>query len=336
MMNGTDPLLELHDLEVKFFTRRGVVSAVRGVSMRIAEGETLGLVGESGSGKSVTARSILGLIDLPGRITNGDITWRGESLLDEAVIARVRGNEIAVVFQDAMTSLHPILTIGTQITEVLRRHLGMGRREATDRAAELVDLVGIPSPRQRLSQYPFELSGGMRQRVLIAIALACEPKLLIADEPTTALDVTIQAQILELIAALQQEFGLAMLLITHDLGVVAEVCDRVAVMYAGRIVERASTEELFDDPGHPYAAGLLAATPGLEEVTDRLVTIDGQPPDARHRLPGCSFAPRCVLASERCATNVPELEVFEGGREVACWYAFDVPEFVGRTGSHGP
>ncbi len=335
MIEGTDRLLELKDLEVKFFTRRGVVSAVRGVSMQISEGETLGLVGESGSGKSVTARSILGLIDLPGRITNGDITWRGESLLDEAVITRVRGNEIAVVFQDAMTSLHPILTIGTQITEVLRRHLGMSRREATDRAAELVDLVGISSPRRRLSQYPFELSGGMRQRVLIAIALACEPKLLIADEPTTALDVTIQAQILELIASLQQEFGLAMLLITHDLGVVAEVCDRVAVMYAGRIVERASTEELFNRPGHPYAGGLLAATPGLEKVTDRLVTIDGHPPDPRDQLSGCSFAPRCVLASEQCATHVPELERFEGGREVACWCAFDIPEFAAGTESHG-
>ena len=332
MSDGPNRLLDMQDLEVSFYTRRGVVSAVRGVSMRIAEGETLGLVGESGSGKSVTARAILGLIDLPGRITNGEITWRGESLRDEAVAARVRGNEIAVVFQDAMTSLHPILSIGTQITEVLRRHLGMGRREATDRAAELVDLVGISSPRERLSQYPFELSGGMRQRILIAIALACEPKLLIADEPTTALDVTIQAQILELIATLQQELGLAMLLITHDLGVVAEVCDRVAVMYAGRIVERASAEQLFDNAGHPYATGLLAATPRLAEVAGRLVTIEGHPPDPRQPLSGCSFAPRCALASERCTTHTPGLERFEGRREVACWHAFDVPELVSPAG----
>jgi len=261
--DGDTPLLEVDHLFVKFFTRRGIVHAVRDVSFNVARGETLGLVGESGSGKSVTAQALMGLIDLPGKITSGDVRWKGNSLVTdaEATLRRVRGREIAMVFQDPMTSLNPLFTVGAQIAEVLRRHLGMSKREAHQRAVELLDLVGIANPGARVDQYPHEMSGGMRQRVLIAMSLACEPELLIADEPTTALDVTIQAQILELIADLQQRLGLSVLLITHDLGVVAGLCDRVAVMYSGKIVELASAEELYHRPGHPYSAGLLRSTP---------------------------------------------------------------------------
>jgi peptide/nickel transport system ATP-binding protein len=322
-------LLEVDHLRVEFFTRRGRVQAVRDVSFHVDPGETLGIVGESGSGKSVTAQALMGLVELPGKITGGDVRWRGESLVGpgaDAVLDRVRGNEIAMVFQDPMTSLNPTFTVGFQIAEVLRRHKGMGRREAKARVVELLDLVGIANPTQRAKQHPHEMSGGMRQRMLIAMSLACEPKLLVADEPTTALDVTIQAQILELIAELQERLGLAVILITHDLGVVAGVCDRVAVMYAGRIVEQATARELYHDPGHPYAAGLLRATPRLDEVLPRLVSIEGAPPDLIRPPAGCAFAARCALAVDRCLTESPTLDVHdrEGGvRHVACWRAFD-------------
>jgi peptide/nickel transport system ATP-binding protein len=322
---GQPRLLEVSDLQVRFFTRHGVAQAVRNVSLELDKGETLGLVGESGSGKSVTAQAIMGLIHLPGKITAGDVRWKGVSLRgpDGARLARgIRGKEVAMVFQDPMTSLNPLFPVKTQIGEVLRHHLGMSRRQAYARVVELLELVGMPSPRRRAEQYPHEFSGGMRQRIMIAMALACEPELLIADEPTTALDVTIQAQILELIAEIQQRLGLAVLLITHDLGVVAGVCHRVAVMYGGKIVETGPLAELFERPGHPYTMGLLRSTPRLDLVQPRLAGIEGVPPELVQPPGGCPFQPRCPLAIDRCAEEMPPLDRHDGGREVACWRAF--------------
>jgi oligopeptide/dipeptide ABC transporter ATP-binding protein len=321
-----EPILEVENLKVEFFTRRGTVQAVRDVSFAVRPGETLGLVGESGSGKSVTAQALIGLTELPGKITGGDVRWKGETLVGKGAaktIERIRGREISMVFQDPMTSLNPVYTVGMQMTEVIRRHLDLDKKAARARAVELLDMVGIANPAARVDQYPFEMSGGMRQRVLIAMALACEPELLIADEPTTALDVTIQAQILELIAELQERLGLAVILITHDLGVVAGLCDRVAVMYAGKLVEMASADELYARPGHPYSQGLLRSTPRLDEVLDRLVAIDGAPPDLRNPPTGCSFAARCSLATDQCRKQQPPLETKEVGRDVACWRAFE-------------
>ena len=326
-MTGTHhtPLLEVDHLEVQFFTRRGVVQAVRGVSFTIEKGETLGVVGESGSGKSVMAQTLLGLTELPGRITGGDVRWKGQSLVHDAAatLDRVRGNEIAMIFQDPMTSLNPLLTVGQQIVEVLRRHKGMNRQQARTRAIELLDLVGIANPSARVDQHPHEMSGGMRQRVLIAMALSCEPELLVADEPTTALDVTIQAQILELIADLQQRLGLAVMLITHDLGVVAGLCDRVAVMYSGKLVELATADEVFGTPAHPYSTGLLRSTPRLDVVMPRLVSIDGAPPDLVNPPVGCPFAARCSLATDECIAEMPGLHTLDNGRKVACWRPFE-------------
>jgi peptide/nickel transport system ATP-binding protein len=324
MSSPEAPLLEVDGVQVCFFTRGGVVQAVRGVSFDVHRGETLGLVGESGSGKSVTSLAVLGLLQPPGRITSGDIRWKGRSLVGRRgarEAKRIRGRELAVVFQDPMTSLNPLFTVRAQIAEVLRHHLGMSRRQADDRVVELLDLVGIPAPRQRADAYPHELSGGQRQRVLIAMALACEPELLIADEPTTALDVTIQAQILELIAEIQERLGLAVLLITHDLGVVAGVCKRVAVMYGGKIMEQGAAEQIFHRPAHPYTRGLLRSTPRVDVVLPRLIGIDGMPPDLVAPPPGCPFQPRCDVASSRCA-EMPGLDPHEDGREVACWHAF--------------
>jgi oligopeptide/dipeptide ABC transporter ATP-binding protein len=320
-----DALLQVNHLFVKFFTRRGTVHAVRDVSFHINRGETLGLVGESGSGKSVTAQALMGLIDLPGKITGGDVLWKGQSLLGEStrLLRQVRGKDIAMVFQDPMTSLNPLFTVGAQIGEVLRRHLGMNRRQAVERATELLAMVGLSNPRQRVDQHPHELSGGMRQRALIAMSLACEPELLIADEPTTALDVTIQAQILELIADLQQRLGLAVLMITHDLGVVAGLCDRVAVMYAGKVVEVAAAEELFHRPAHPYTAGLLRSTPRLDIVIPRLISIEGAPPDLVSPPVGCAFADRCHLATDECRDSMPGLHFQTETRKVACWRPFE-------------
>jgi peptide/nickel transport system ATP-binding protein len=323
--SAAEPLLEIDNLEVCFITRRGVVQAVRGTTFDIARGETVGLVGESGSGKSVTSLAILGLIELPGKITGGDVRWKGQSLLDRAGrkrISQIRGKELAVVFQDPMTSLNPLFTVRSQIGEVLRHHLGMSHKQSDERVIELLDLVGIPSPRERAKAYPHELSGGQRQRVMIAMALACEPELLIADEPTTALDVTIQAQILELIADIQHKLGLAVLLVTHDLGVVAGVCNRVIVMYGGKIMERGSAADVFEDPGHPYTAGLLRSTPRLDLVQHRLVGIDGSPPNMIEPPPGCPFTPRCPIAFEQCSEPPPFVPA-ENGREVACWRAYD-------------
>ena len=323
------PVLEVDHLQVDFVTRRGTVHAVRDVSFTIGKGETLGLVGESGSGKSVTAQALLGMIELPGRIVSGDVRWKGESLVHgnaAATIERIRGREIAMVFQDPMTSLDPVFTVGSQMVEVLRRHRKMSRKAAWSRSVELLDTVGIANPGQRVKQYPFEMSGGMRQRVLIAMALACEPELLVADEPTTALDVTIQAQILDLLADLQRRLGVAVLLITHDLGVVAGVCDRVAVMYAGKIVEDAAAADLYATPAHPYSMGLLRSTPRVDVVLDRLVSIHGAPPDLRRPPTGCAYAARCDHAIDRCRKEQPVLERLARSEDrlVACFRAAEL------------
>ncbi|GAB5377621.1 MAG: ABC transporter ATP-binding protein [Acuticoccus sp.] len=315
------PLLSIDHLEVVFATRGGLVEAVRGVSFAIERGETLGLVGESGSGKSVTAQAVMGLIDPPGEILAGDIRWEGRSLPAEPRRwAKLRGREIAMVFQDPMTSLNPLMTVGDQITETLRRHMGFSRRAAPRRAAELLGHVGISMPEKRLDQRPHEFSGGMRQRVMIAMALACEPKLLIADEPTTALDVTVQAQIIDLLADLQVELGLAILLITHDLGVVAGICRNVAVMYAGRVVETGPADALFKAPAHPYTQGLLRSTPSLDASEHRLVAIPGAPPRLVDPPRGCAFLPRCPIGETRCE-RLPPLATTGESRRAACFRA---------------
>jgi peptide/nickel transport system ATP-binding protein len=323
MPHPESALLEIDGLVVHFITRQGVVQGVRGVNLVVRPGETLGIVGESGSGKSVTVQSVMGLINVPGEIISGDIRWKGRSLLGpggRAYMESVRGREITMVFQDPMTSLDPLFTIGAQITEVLRHHMGMGRKQARARAGELLALVDISAPEKRLDQYPHELSGGMRQRAMIAMALACEPQLLIADEPTTALDVTIQAQILELLAGLQDRLKLSVILITHDLGVIAQMCHRVAVMYAGKVVEVGLAEDIFERPAHPYTQGLLRATPRPDEVSERMVAIEGLPPNLIAPPQGCAFASRCSCAGENCCRQ-PEMTSYEEDRMVSCWCA---------------
>src|SRR5438874_1470648 len=304
-------LLEIRDLKTQFFTEDGIVHAVDGVSYDVEEGETLGLVGESGCGKSVTALSILRLIpNPPGKIVAGEIIFEGEDLLklDEDEIRQVRGNRIAMVFQEPMTSLNPVLTIGRQLTEALELHLKMDHAAASKRATELLEMVGIPEARNRLSDYPHQFSGGMRQRVMIAMALSCNPKLLLADEPTTALDVTIQAQILEIMARLSRELGTAVVIITHNLGVVARYADRVNVMYAGKIIETSTAENVYADPRHPYTLGLLNSVPRLDQAQgEKLVPIEGLPPDLGRLPPGCSFYPRCVFRTDKCKEEYPPL-----------------------------
>jgi peptide/nickel transport system ATP-binding protein len=321
------PLLEVEDLKTWFYTRDGIVRAVDGVSYRVYPGETLAVVGESGCGKSVTSLSILRLIPSPpGKIVAGRLAFEGRNLLEltEGAMRGIRGNEISMIFQEPMTSLNPVLTIGRQIAEALVLHQGMDRRGATARAIEMLQLVNIPESERRVTQYPHELSGGMRQRVMIAMALSCNPKLLIADEPTTALDVTIQAQILDLMRALKAKTGAAIVLITHDLGVVAEMAQRVVVMYAGRKVEEAPVDALFARPLHPYTRGLLGSIPRLAEaaVADarkRLAEIPGMVPSLKEEVPGCLFAPRCPHATARCAAEYPLLEEEAAGHWVACW-----------------
>ncbi len=325
-------LMEVKDLVTRFYTQEGTVYAVNGVSYTLNEGETLGIVGESGSGKSVHALSIMGLIPMPpGKIESGEVIFQGRDLLklSREQMRLVRGAEIAMIFQDPMTSLNPVLTIGTQITEGLRLHMGMSQSQAETRAADLLDMVGIPDARKRLDNYPHQFSGGMRQRVMIAIGLSCNPKLLIADEPTTALDVTIQAQIIELIKQLKAELGMAMIWVTHDLGVVAGIADTLQVMYAGRVVERGPIKSVFKDPRSAYTLGLLNSLPRLDEKggTRRLTQIEGVPPDMRINPQGDAFAPRNPLyRTERCMNEIPPLRQVEGSEEghlVAAWY--DLP-----------
>jgi oligopeptide/dipeptide ABC transporter ATP-binding protein len=325
-----EPLLEIENLQTHFFTQAGVVRAVDGVSYDVRGGEILGVVGESGCGKSVTALSVLRLVaNPPGRIVGGAIRFEGTNLLDlsESEMEAIRGNDISMIFQEPMTSLNPLLTVGRQIGEAIVLHRRVSWREATDQALEMLRRVHIPEPERRLQAYPHQLSGGMRQRVMIAMALSCDPKLLIADEPTTALDVTIQAQILDLMRELQDTLGTAIVLITHDMGVVAENADRVVVMYAGRKVEEASAKELFEMPGHPYTKGLLASLPNLETAAHsnarraRLNEIKGMVPSLANLPQGCTFAARCGFATEECRAAYPPLEQQRPGHWIACWHA---------------
>ncbi|MCG3151128.1 MAG: Oligopeptide transport ATP-binding protein OppD [bacterium] len=314
------PLLEVRNLKVYFPIDEGVVKAVDDVSFTIHEGETLGIVGESGSGKSVTALTVMRILASNGRIMGGQILFRGRDLLTlpEKEMQRIRGNEIAMIFQDPMTCLNPVLSVGDQLSEAIILHQKVKKKEAWERATEMLRRVRIPLPEERMKQFPFELSGGMRQRVMIAMALSCNPSLLIADEPTTALDVTIQAQILELIAELQQEFNMAVQMITHDLGVVAEICDRVVVMYAGRVAETGMTQEIFRQPKHPYTEGLLACLPRLDEKRSRLHPIEGQPPNLAKLPPGCPFVLRCPKRFPECIDVKPPLYQVSESQASAC------------------
>ncbi len=317
-------LLEVRDLRTEFATDAGTFTAVDGVGFEVEAGRTLAIVGESGCGKSVTALSIMGLIpEPPGRVAGGSVRFEGTELvgLDKRALNELRGNAIAMIFQEPMSSLNPAFTIGEQIVEGLLRHRRIGRAEAEARAIEMLARVRIPAPAERFHDHPHKLSGGMRQRAMIAMALACDPRLLIADEPTTALDVTIQAQILELMRTLQQETGTAVILITHDLGVVAEVADDVVVMYAGKVVEQAPVGALFETPQHPYTVGLLGSIPRLDAEAVRLASIDGQVPSPFRPEPGCSFAPRCPFADERCRTTPPALRDLGERHLAACWKA---------------
>ena len=317
------PLLQVKDLKTYFYTDDGVVKAVDSVTYDVQAGEIVGLVGESGCGKTVSALSILRLIpNPPGKIIGGEILFEGEDLLkaDEDEIRDIRGHHIAMIFQEPMTSLNPVLTIGRQVTESLELHLKMDRSSAIRRAVELMEIVGIPEAKTRINDFPHQFSGGMRQRVMIAMALSCNPKILLADEPTTALDVTIQAQILELLTKLTRDLGTAVIIITHNLGVVARYADRVFVMYAGKIVETAPARELYGNPRHPYTLGLLKSVPRLDQARkDRLEPIEGFPPDLIHMPEGCSFRPRCKYAVPRCAQESPPLLAVSGIHQSACW-----------------
>ncbi len=316
-------LLEVRDLHVEFRTRDGVAKAVNGVTYGVDEGETLAVLGESGSGKSVTAQAVMGILDTPpGRITGGEVVFQGRDLLKlkEEERRRIRGAEMAMIFQDALSALNPVLTVGDQLAEMFTVHRGMSRKDARAKAVELMDRVRIPAARERVRQYPHQFSGGMRQRIMIAMAIALEPALIIADEPTTALDVTVQAQVMELLAELQREYRMGLILITHDLGVVADVADRIAVMYAGRIVESAPVHEIYKAPAHPYTRGLLDSIPGLDHKGRELYAIKGLPPNLTRIPPGCPFHPRCPLARDVCTTDDPPLYEVSGTRGSACHF----------------
>ena len=314
-------LLQVKDLYTSFFTSSGEVKAVNGVSFNLEEGKVLGIVGESGSGKSVTAYSILQILTHPGRIVSGSIKLKGKELVgcSKETIQKIRGNQISIIFQDPMTSLNPVFTIGNQLMEAILLHTNRNKEEAKDRAIEMLRLVGINEPEKRIDQYPHEFSGGMRQRVMIAMALACEPDILIADEPTTALDVTIQAQILDLMKELQKKLGMAIILITHDLGVVAEMCDDIIVMYAGQISERGTADDIFYNPKHEYTKGLLKSIPTVQDVKQRLKPIGGNPVDLLNMPDGCPFAPRCDNAMKICLSVNPVEMTIEGKHTSRCW-----------------
>ena len=317
------PLLQVKDLRTHFYTEEGLVKAVDGITYDVQEGETLALVGESGCGKSISALSLLKLIPIPpGRIVSGEVLFEGEDLmkLNEDELRKIRGNRISMVFQEPMTSLNPVLTIGKQMTEALELHLKLNNHAATARAVQLLEMVGVAEAERRITDYPHQFSGGMRQRVMIAMAMACNPKLLIADEPTTALDVTIQAQVLEVMARLSREFGTAVIIITHNLGVVARYADRVNVMYAGKIIEMSSAEKVYADPRHPYTLGLLRSVPRLDQITtEKLIPIEGLPPDLGHLPEGCSFYPRCTFRLDKCKEEYPPLQLVAENHYAACW-----------------
>lgn len=315
-------LLEVKDLKTYFFTRRGVVKAVDGVSFCLRERETLGIVGESGCGKSVTCFSIVRLVAKPaGRTVGGEVLFNGEDLLSKSnkEMRRIRGKEITMILQDPMMSLNPLFTIENQVAEPIRIHQKLDKRMVREKVKEMLRLVKIPSPEVRMKEYPHQMSGGMRQRIVGAMTLSCQPQLLIADEPTTSLDVTIQAQFLRLLKEIQQQSNLAMIIVTHDFGIVARACDRVAVMYAGKIVESADTRELFNNPSHPYTIALMNSLPKMEVKVDRLYSIEGQPPELHSLPPGCSFAPRCSEVKEVCKQEYPAESVVKEGHSVSCW-----------------
>lgn len=320
----TEALLDIRGLKTHFKTDEGMVRAVDGVDVTVHRGETVGIVGESGCGKTVTAMTVMKLIAMPpGKIVEGQIIWQGRDLvpLDAEEMRKIRSKEIGIIFQEPMTSLNPVYTVGSQIAETVRLHEGLSRRDAKDRAIEMLRLVNIPTPERRVDDYPHQFSGGMRQRVMIAMALSCNPKLLIADEPTTALDVTIQAQILDLLSEMRERLGMAIMMITHDMGVVAETTHRVVVMYAGRVVEEATAEQLFGDPKHPYTQGLIRSIPRMDTAAahkERLEAIAGVVPSLLDPPPGCRFAPRCRFATPRCTEAMPLLQEVEPGHKVAC------------------
>ncbi|MEU9092943.1 ABC transporter ATP-binding protein [Streptomyces sp. NPDC087901] len=316
-------LLEVRDLHVEFHTRDGVAKAVNGVNYSVAEGETLAVLGESGSGKSVTAQAIMGILDMPpGKISGGEILFKDRDLLKlkKEERRKIRGQEMAMIFQDALSSLNPVLTVGEQLGEMFVVHRGMSRKEAKAKAVELMDRVRIPAAKERVGNYPHQFSGGMRQRIMIAMALALEPSLIIADEPTTALDVTVQAQVMDLLAELQRELNMGLILITHDLGVVADVADKIAVMYAGRIVETSPVHDIYKAPAHPYTKGLLRSIPRLDQKGQELYAIKGLPPNLLHIPPGCAFNPRCPMAQDICRTDVPPLFDVAEHRQSACYF----------------
>ena len=316
-------LLEVRDLHVEFHTRDGVAKAVNGVNYSVAEGETLAVLGESGSGKSVTAQAVMGILDMPpGKISGGEILFKGRDLLKlkKEERRKIRGEEMAMIFQDALSSLNPVLTVGEQLGEMFVVHRGMSRKDARAKSVELMDRVRIPAAKERVGNYPHQFSGGMRQRIMIAMALALEPDLIIADEPTTALDVTVQAQVMDLLAELQREYNMGLILITHDLGVVADVADKIAVMYAGRIVETSPVHDIYKAPAHPYTKGLLRSIPRLDQKGGELYAIKGLPPNLLHIPPGCAFNPRCPMAQDVCRTDVPPLYRVSEDRQSACHF----------------
>lgn len=322
---GTENILEVRNLRTSFKTEAGEIKAVDGVSFDVPKGKTIGIVGESGSGKSITSLTIMRLLAKNGYIKGGEILYKGKDItkLTDKEMRDIRGNQISMIFQEPMTSLNPVFTVGQQISETIRIHKKVSKKEALNLSIEMLKLVGIPSPEKRIKQYPFELSGGMRQRVMIAMALACDPEILIADEPTTALDVTIQAQILELIRDLQNRLGMSVIMITHDLGVVAETCDYVAVMYAGQVVEYADVRTLFKNPKHPYTLGLLNSLPRHDIDQEKLIPIKGMVPSPFDMPAGCRFAPRCPVATDICHGKLPELEEKESNSQIRCWLYSD-------------